>query len=101
MENSINNHSWLNLFQRYQRRTNNALKVITYDDLDKIIGELFVWLFLDTKLVKEIQVKYSDLIFDCVNLIYYKCHKIKFKLGGSYIDSPDWINQSNNKPKKW
>ena len=33
----------------------------------------------------------SDFIFDCVNLLYYKCHKINFKLGGSYIDSRDSI----------
>ena len=23
----------------------------------------------------------------------YKCHKIKFKRGPSYIDSPDWIKK--------
>ena len=31
----------------------------------------------------------SDFIFDGVNLLYYKCHKINFKYGASYIDSPD------------
>ena len=33
----------------------------------------------------------SDFIFDCTHLLYCKCHKINFKRGGSYIDSPDWI----------
>ena len=33
----------------------------------------------------------SDFVFDRVNLLYYKCHKIHLKRGGSYIDSPDWI----------
>ena len=33
----------------------------------------------------------SDFIFDLVQLLYYKCNKIVFKRGGSYIDSPDWI----------
>ena len=23
--------------------------------------------------------------------MYYKCHKVNFKCGGSYLDSPDWI----------
>ena len=23
--------------------------------------------------------------------MYYKCHKVNFKRGSSYIDSPDWI----------
>ena len=24
-------------------------------------------------------------------MIYYKCHKVNFRSGGSYIDSPYWI----------
>ena len=41
----------------------------------------------------------NDFIFDCVYLLYYKCHKTNFKQGGSYIDSPDWIKnkKTNNK----
>ena len=35
-------------------------------------------------------MKCSDFVFNCVHLLYYKCHK-NFKRGGSYIDSPDWI----------
>ena len=31
----------------------------------------------------------SDFIFDCVNLLVYKCHKTNFKQGGSHLDSPD------------
>ena len=33
----------------------------------------------------------SSFIFDCVHLLYYKCHKKSFKQSGSNIDSPDWI----------
>ena len=29
----------------------------------------------------------SDYIFDCVHLLYYKCHLINFKRVGSYVDS--------------
>ena len=36
-------------------------------------------------------MKGFDFIFSCVHLLYYKCHKIHFKCGGSYIDSPDCI----------
>ena len=35
----------------------------------------------------------SDFIFGFVNLLYHKCHKINFKQGGSYIDSPDWTEK--------
>ena len=35
-------------------------------------------------------------------MIYYICHKVSFRRGGSYIDSPDWIKKkkSNNKSEK-
>ena len=26
-------------------------------------------------------------------MLYYKCHKITFKRGGSHINSPDWIKK--------
>ena len=25
--------------------------------------------------------------------MYYKCHKVNFGRGGSYIDSPDWMKK--------
>ena len=36
-------------------------------------------------------MKSSEFVFDYVQLLYYKCHKINFSCGGAYIDSPDWI----------
>ena len=38
-------------------------------------------------------MKGSDFIFDSVQMMYYKCHKVNFKHGGSCIDSPDWIKK--------
>ena len=35
----------------------------------------------------------SDFIFDLVQLLYYKCHKVNFKRDGSYVDCPDWIKK--------
>ena len=35
----------------------------------------------------------SDFIFDSVQLIYFKCHKVNLRRGGSYIDSPDWMKK--------
>ena len=37
----------------------------------------------------ETSIRCSDFIFDCVNLLRYKCHKINLKRGGSYLDSSD------------
>ena len=36
-------------------------------------------------------MKRSDFVFDSVQLMYYTCHKVNFKRGVSYSDSPDWI----------
>ena len=33
----------------------------------------------------------SEFVFSYVQLFYYKCHKINFSRGRSYIDSPDWV----------
>ena len=50
----------------------------------------------------------AKIVFDHVQLFYYKCHKINPNGGGSYIDSPDWIenkkadiNAINKKDNKW
>ena len=49
----------------------------------------------------------SEFVFDYVQLSYYKCYKIYFSRGISYIDSPDWkknkkasINPINKKDNK-
>ena len=52
----------------------------------------------------------SEFVFDCVQLLYNKCHKINLDHmdhAGSYIDSPNWIknkkatiNPINEKYKK-
>ena len=36
-------------------------------------------------------MKGSSFDLDHVNLLYCKCHEINPNHGGSYIDSPDWI----------
>ena len=42
-------------------------------------------------------MKISELIFDYVQLLYYKYHKINPNRGGSYLDSPNWIIQQKIK----
>ena len=37
----------------------------------------------------------SEFVFNYVQLLYYKYHKINFSRGGSYIDSPYWIKIKN------
>ena len=42
-------------------------------------------------------MKDSDLVFDYVQLLYYKWHKINVNCVGSYVDSPDWIENKRTK----
>ena len=39
----------------------------------------------------ETSMEGSEFASNCVQLLYYKCHKKNPNRGGSYIDSPDWI----------
>ena len=36
-------------------------------------------------------IKRSEFVFDYVQVLYCKCHKINPNCGESYIDPPDWI----------
>ena len=58
---------------------------------DKVIEELFDSLIKEFENGLEKLMKCSDFIFDCVHLLYYKCHKINPNHGGWNIDYPDWI----------
>ena len=50
------------------------------------------------------KMKRSDLVFDSVDALYYKIHKINLNKGGSYIDFPEWVKNKkatiNPKNKK-
>ena len=68
------------------------------DEADNVIKELFDSLKngYENNLKS---MKGSDFVFDYVQLLYYKCHKINLNCSGSYINSPNWIKKqkSNNK----
>ena len=60
------------------------------DEADEGIKELFD--SLENRYQNNLKLtKCSESVFDYVQLLYYKCHKINPIHGGSYIDSPDWI----------
>ena len=40
-------------------------------------------------------MKCDEFVFNDVQVLYYKCHKINANRGGSYIDSPDSIKNNN------
>ena len=36
-------------------------------------------------------IKGSDFVFECVDLLDYKLHRVHLRRGGSYIKSPKWL----------
>ena len=67
------------------------IEITINNKADEVIEELFQSPLLKFQIGLETSMKGSDFTFDCVHLLYYKCHKLNFKRGGSYIDSPNWI----------
>ena len=33
----------------------------------------------------------TDFVFDSLQLMHFICHRVTFKRGGSYIDTPAWL----------
>ena len=69
------------------------IKSTPYSDVYNNIDKLFKSLRSIYQGNLESLMKGSDFIFDSVQLLYYKCHKVDFSGGASYIDSPDWIKK--------
>ena len=67
------------------------IKFILCNDANEVVSELCESRCSKYQDNLKTWMKGSDFIFDSVQLVYYKCHKLSFKRGCSYIDSPDWI----------
>ena len=61
------------------------------DDAEEVIKELFQSFLSRHKIRLETPNKGSEFVFDCFQLLYYKCHKINQNSGGLYIDSQSWV----------
>ena len=78
------------------------IEVIIGTETDKIIEDLFDSFLQRYQKDLEESVKGSGFVFDNVDSLYYKLHKISVNIGGSYIDSPKWLKNKKAaiKPKK-
>ena len=65
------------------------------NETDEIIRELFESLLQRYQRDLEEKLKGSEFVFDSVDLLCYKLHKISLNRNESYIDSPEW--QKKNK----
>ena len=82
---SINNDE-----KREMRLKSDNIKNIINDEANEVIKKLFD--SLKNRYQNNLKsMKGSESVFNYVNWMYYKCHKINPNRCGSYIDSPDWI----------
>ena len=58
------------------------IELMPKDNANEIVNELFLSPFLRYQIGLETSVTRNDFVFDSVQLLYYKCHKINFKCGG-------------------
>ena len=58
---------------------------------DNVIKQLFKSLLKEYQESLKTKIKRSDLLFNSVDSLYYRLHKISLNKGGSYIDSLEWI----------
>ena len=65
----------------------------THNNANKVVNKFFESLCSKYQDNLEISMRQSNFIFDSVQPMYYKCHKVNSKRSGSYIDSPDWIKK--------
>ena len=65
--------------ERVMHSKSNNIEFMTYDNADEVFGELLESLFNRYQIRLETSMRESDFIFDCVHLLYYKCHKINPK----------------------
>ena len=87
---------------RLMNSTSNNIKLTPYSDVNEVIHELFESLCLRYQGNLEKSMRGSDFIFDLVQLMYYKFHRVNVKHVGSYTDSTDCIKKEKGaiNPKK-
>ena len=76
--------------ERVIHSRNDNIKLTSYNDVD---DELLESLRSRCQGNLETSVTGINFIFDLVQLMYYRCHKVNFRRSSSYIDSPDWIKK--------
>ena len=81
---------------RTMHSKSDNIEIIIGNETDEITEELFEYLLQKHQKGLEKSIKGSKLVFDSVDLLYYKFHKISLNRGGSYIDSPKWLKNKKS-----
>ena len=75
--------------ERVMHLKRDNIEIMINDKADQVIDERFQSLLSRYLSWLETSIKSGDFIFDCVHLLYYKCHEINVNHDWSYINFPD------------
>ena len=70
------------------------IEIMINDKADEVIKEI-LHLLRNRYQNDLISVKGNEIVFDYVQLLYYKRQNINPNCGGSYMDSPEWVKNKN------
>ena len=76
---------------RTMHRKSDNTEIMIGNETDEIIKKLFESLLQRYQEVLDEKMKGIEFLFDSIDLLYYKFHKISLNRGGSYIFSPNWL----------
>ena len=87
---------------RIMHAKSDNVEIMIGSETNEIIEELFKSFLQRYHEGLEESMRGSEFIFDSVDALYYDLNKISLSRGGSYIDSPEWLQnkKNNNKSKK-
>ena len=93
---------------RIMHTKSDNIEIMIGSDTDEVIEDLFKSLLQRYQENLGKKMRGSEFVFDGVNLLYYDFNEISLNRGGSYIKSPDWIenkkatiNPQNKKDDKF
>ena len=67
----------------------DSIKLTSYNDANEVVDEVFHSLRSRYQENLETSIRETESIFNSVQLLYYKRHKVIFRRGRSYIHSSD------------
>ena len=77
----------------YVRSDNQSImQAVDTDDIIRDIFRSFLHFQEELKIIKG-----SDFVFESVDLLDYKLHKVSLRRGGSYVKFPEWLANKNAK----
>ena len=72
----------------------DKIEIMINEEADQVVNEIFS--SLKNRYQNNLEsMEGSEFVFDYVQLLHYKCHKINLNCGRSYIDSPKSIKNKN------